>query len=45
MTKEEKLIWLYLYIYEGYYTELCLHYQRMRNNNAIKFSDAALFTT
>lgn len=45
MTKEEKLIWLYLYICEAHDTELCLHCQRMSNNYAPKFSDAELITT
>lgn len=45
MTKEEKLIWLYLYICGARDRELCMHCQRMSNNYAPKFSDAELITT
>lgn len=45
MTKEEKLIWLYLYICEAHDTVLCLHCQRLSNNFEPEFSDAELITT
>lgn len=45
MTKEEKLIWLYLYICEAHDTTLCLHCQRFSPNGLPEFSDCELITT
>lgn len=45
MTKEEKLIWLYLYICEAHDTTLCLHCQRFSRNWEPEFSDSELITT
>ena len=45
LTKEEKLIWLYLYICGARDRELFMHCKRMSNNYAPKFSDAELITT
>jgi hypothetical protein len=45
VTKEEKLIWLYLYICEAHDTTLCLHCQRLSPNSEPEFSDCELMTT
>ena len=44
MKNIDKLIPLYFYICDCYDTNLCLHYQRMRNNYKPKFLDEEVLT-
>lgn len=44
MDIKDKLIHLYAYVCQCYDTKLCLHCQRMSNNNKIDFTDAEVIT-